>query len=72
MPVAIALILGDIVEVKSVNGKLLAKGAVNYSAKEMELIKGKKTTDILEMLGYHIYDEAVHRDNLVVLNNEEK
>lgn len=63
---------GDIVEVKSVNGKLLAKGAVNYSAKEMELIKGKKTTDILEMLGYHIYDEAVHRDNLVVLNNEEK
>ena len=63
---------GDIVEIKSVNGKLLAKGAVNYSAKEMELIKGKKTTDILEMLGYHIYDEAVHRDNLVVLNNEEK
>ena len=33
--------------------------------------KGKKTTDILKLLGYHTYDEAVHRDNLVVLNNEE-
>lgn len=63
---------GDIVEIKGLHGKLLAKGAVNYSAKELELIKGKKTTDILELLGYHIYDEAVHRDNLVVLNNEEK
>jgi glutamate 5-kinase len=62
---------GDVVEIKGSSGELLAKGVVNYSSEDMELIKGKQTTEIPKLLGYHVYDEAVHRDNLVVLNNEE-
>ena len=62
---------GDVVEVKTLDGKLIAKGAVNYSAEDMNRIKGRKTTDIIDLLGYHINDVAVHRDNLVLLNSEE-
>lgn len=62
---------GDVVEIKDSEGKLIAKGAANYTASELDLIKGKKTTDIMTLLGYHIYDEAVHRDNMVLLNSEE-
>ena len=63
---------GDIVEICDGSSKLIARGAANYSSKELSMIKGKKTTDIMNLLGYHIYDEAVHRDNLVLLNSEEE
>jgi len=63
---------GDILEVQDSTGKLIAKGAANYNSEELNLIKGKKTTDIMELLGYHIYDEAVHRDNMVLLNSEDE
>ncbi|MCM8530621.1 MAG: glutamate 5-kinase [Lentisphaeraceae bacterium] len=66
-----AFMKGDVVEIKNVAGEVLAKGVVNYSASELELIKGEKTTEIFELLGYHIHDEAIHRDNLVVLTNED-
>ena len=62
---------GDIVEINCGDDSLFAKGAVNYSAEELRRIKGQQTTDIMELLGYHIYDEAIHRDNLVLLNSEE-
>ncbi len=62
---------GDVVEIKNIAGEVLAKGVVNYSASELEIIKGERTTEIFELLGYHIHDEAIHRDNLVVLTNEE-
>ena len=63
---------GDIVDIRDGSAKLVGKGAANYSSEELQLIKGKKTTDIMALLGYHIYDEAVHRDNMVLLNSEEE
>ena len=63
---------GDILEIQDASGRLVAKGAANYNSEELRLIKGKKTTDIMELLGYHIYDEAVHRDNMVLLNSEDE
>ncbi|MCM8527737.1 MAG: glutamate 5-kinase [Lentisphaeraceae bacterium] len=63
---------GDIIDIRDSSAKLVAKGAANYSSEELDQIKGKKTTDIMALLGYHIYDEAVHRDNMVLLNSEEE
>ena len=40
---------------------------MNYSASEIEKIKGKRTTEIEKILGYKYSDEAIHRDNLVLL-----
>jgi len=60
---------GDSVRCISENGKEFARGLVNYNSKEMEHIKGKRTDEIETILGYRYYDEVIHRDNLVMLQN---
>jgi len=49
-------------------GKKLAKGLVNYSSEELEKIKGRRTVEIDWILGYRSNDEAVHADNLALLD----
>lgn len=58
---------GDTVSVVDQDGHELARGMVNYSAGDVALIKGCKTSQIEEKIGYKHYDEVIHRDNLVVL-----
>ncbi len=58
---------GDVVAVADAQGKEIARGLVNYSAEEMRHIAGKHTGQIEVILGYHPYDEAIHRDNLILL-----
>lgn len=58
---------GDTVSVLDQEGHELARGMTNYSAEDLELIKGCKTGQIEEKIGYKHYDEVIHRDNLVVL-----
>ena len=57
---------GDLVEVVDPDGKRVAKGLVNYTSDEVEKIKGKKTSQIREILGDVRYDEVIHRDYMVV------
>jgi glutamate 5-kinase len=54
------------VEVLDLHGTLLGRGIVNYSSDELESIKGRKTGEIRTILGERHYDEAIHRDNLVL------
>ncbi len=58
---------GDVVDIASAEGKVVARGLSNYSAEEMRKIKGKRSENIEKELGYKDYDEAVHRDNLAVM-----
>ncbi len=58
---------GDIVRILNEQGQEFARGVVNYSREELSRIKGLKTSQIKSRLGYKFYDEAVHRDNLVIL-----
>ncbi len=58
---------GDVVDIVTVRGKIIARGISNYSSSEIEKIKGKRSDRIEKELGYKDYDEVVHRDNLVVL-----
>jgi glutamate 5-kinase len=58
---------GDPVEIVDGGGKVIARGLVNYSASELTRIKGLRTGEIAARLGRKLYDEAVHRDNLVLL-----
>ena len=58
---------GDIVPIVDEQDRQLACGIVNYSAQDLQLIKGTRSNRIVELLGYHFGDEVVHRDNLVVL-----
>jgi len=59
--------LGDAVHCTDLRGKKIAKGIVNYSSSDLKKIMGRKTSEIEKVLGYKYSDEAIHRDNLVVL-----
>lgn len=58
---------GDTVSVVDQDGHELARGMTNYGSGDGALIKGCKTSQIEDKIGYKHYDEVIHRDNLVVL-----
>jgi len=58
---------GDLVTCQGPRGKQFARGLVNYSATELEKIKGLRSDQIESTLGYKYSDEVIHRDDLVVL-----
>lgn len=58
---------GDMVSVTNTRGDEVAKGLVNYSARETEMLLGCSTDEIESKLGYIDAPELIHRDNLVVL-----
>jgi glutamate 5-kinase len=59
--------VGDAVYCVDHEGKRIAKGLMNYSSSDIKKIKGRKTSEIEAILGYKYSDEAIHRDNLVIL-----
>ena len=59
--------VGEAVLVCDPAGASVAKGLVNYSAAELRRIMGKRAEEIEALLGYRNGDEAIHRDNLVLL-----
>jgi glutamate 5-kinase len=48
-------------------GDMVACGMSNYSAAEIQTIKGAQSKEIMSLLGYEYGAEVVHRNNLVVL-----
>lgn len=58
---------GDIVDCKNHEGELIARGLINYSNEEVNLLLKKPSEKIYEILGYLGESELIHRDNLVVL-----
>ena len=57
---------GDVVDLCGPEGTQIARGLTNYSAVQMQKIKGCRSNQIAELLGHQPYDEVIHRDNLVV------
>jgi len=60
---------GDPVDLAAPDGVVFARGLVAYPAEDLRRIAGKKTSQIEATLGYRGLDEAVHRDDLVVLES---
>jgi glutamate 5-kinase len=58
---------GAVVALAAAGGVEFARGLANYDADELRRIRGVKTGDIEQVLGYKGLDEVIHRDNLVVL-----
>lgn len=63
---------GALVEVKSPDASLLARGQVTYSADELRQLVGIKSNRIEEILGYTYGDAAIHRDNMAMLAMEDE
>ena len=58
---------GDTVYIADSHGSPIACGISNYSAADIERIRGLRSGKIEETLGYHYGQEVVHRNNLVLL-----
>lgn len=72
LPVGIAAVEGTFHEGDIVNviyeGMVIAKGIVNYNSESVDAIKRHKTDEIEAILGHEgVYEEVIHRDNLVVM-----
>jgi glutamate 5-kinase len=59
--------LGDTVSVVTAAGVELARGLVAYPSGELRKISGLQSSSIEATLGYKSIDEAIHRDDLVIL-----
>ncbi len=59
---------GAPVRLLDTRGEVIGIGLSNYSANDLSCIKGLKTCDIQQSLGYKGYDEVVHRDNMVIFS----
>lgn len=59
---------GDAVRIVNGAGEEIARGLVSYSVEEARRIAGRRSNEILGLLGYRGRDEVVHRDNLALVN----
>ena len=58
---------GANVTVVGPEGKPVARGLTNYSAEQLDKIKGLKSSQIAQVLGDRPYDEVVHRNNMTLV-----
>ena len=58
---------GDPVELRDGEGRAVARGLVNFDAKEIPQLLGRSTRELARELGPAYEREVVHRDDLVVL-----
>ena len=57
---------GDLVEILDEHRRRVARGIVNYSSADLQLIRGLRSDQVEEAIGEKTHDEVIHRDNLVV------
>jgi glutamate 5-kinase len=61
---------GSAVDITNKNSKVIAKGLSNYSIDDLRKIIGQKSSKVDEAQGFRGYEEAVHRDNLVLFDRD--
>ncbi len=57
---------GSLVFITTLEGDELGVGLSNFSSTELNLIKGKRTDELGSLIGPVTWDEAVHRDNMLL------
>ncbi|APG63389.1 glutamate 5-kinase [Sphingorhabdus lutea] len=58
---------GDVIDIISPEGGILARGLAEYDAKDADIISGHQTHELGKLLGYTPRKAMVHRDQLVLL-----
>ncbi|GAA1556865.1 glutamate 5-kinase [Streptomyces globosus] len=72
LPAGIAAVEGDFtagdpVELRGPDGRAVARGLVNFDAKELPRLLGRSTRELARELGPEYEREVIHRDDLVLL-----
>lgn len=57
---------GEVVKILNENAKLLALGITRYNSDALNMIKGKKSSEIETLLGYEFGSVALHRDEMII------
>jgi glutamate 5-kinase len=60
---------GDCVSLLDHDGLEFGRGLVNYPAADVLKVKGRRSQEIAQVLGYKVADEIIHRDNFVLLED---
>jgi glutamate 5-kinase len=60
----------DTISVKSMNNLEIARGVSGFSSSDLNKIKGRNTLEIEKILGHKLRDEVIHKDNLVLIEEE--
>ncbi|MFJ7997658.1 glutamate 5-kinase [Streptomyces sp. NPDC096310] len=60
---------GDPVELRDTEGRAVARGLVNFDAREIPQLLGRSTRELARELGPAYEREVVHRDDLVILHS---
>jgi glutamate 5-kinase len=60
---------GECVRVIGPDSREFARGLVTYDAEDCRKIKGLSSRNVEHVLGYHMGDEVIHRDDLVLLDD---
>lgn len=58
---------GDAVSIVDAQGREIARGLVGLDSEQAQLVKGKNSARVVEILGIEARSELVHRDNMVLL-----
>lgn len=61
---------GDVVRCVSAQGSLIAQGLSNYSSTELDKIKGLNSEVFGQVIDHPVEPEVLHRDNLVLLEDQ--
>lgn len=72
LPVGVRAVEGDFMRgatlsVKTMDGREIAHGLSNYGSDDLRKLCGKKSAEIVDVLGYSFGDAVLHRNNMVVL-----
>jgi len=59
---------GDVIAVRDMQGREIARGLANYASSEARLLCKHASSEVEQLLGYRGEPEMVHRDNMVVLH----
>ena len=57
---------GDVVAIRDVQGMEFARGLTNYTSMDARQIVGMRTDQSRQVLGNLVYEEVIHKDNLVL------
>ena len=57
---------GAAVSCRDLAGREFARGLVNYNHQDLRKIQGRRNQEIEGILGYKVFDEVIHRNDLVV------
>lgn len=57
---------GELIFIKALDGKVIARGITNFSSEETRKIAGSQSSEISRHLGQAVNKEVIHRNNLVL------